>query len=85
MAAATFSRVARIFLTAGERVTISGAEAALDLEAEAPVLALEERLLAGLVHAHGQLVEVRRLGQVVEGPEAHGLRWPTPRWRSRSR
>ena len=55
---------------AGEDV---GGEVPLDLEAQAAVLALEERLLARLLHPHPELLEVRGLGEVVEGAEAHGV------------
>ena len=55
---------------AGEDV---GGHPSLDLEAQAAVLALEEGLLPGFLDPHPQLLEVRGLGQVVEGPEAHGL------------
>ena len=55
---------------AGEDV---GREVPLHLEAQAAVLPLEQRLLARLLHPHPELLEVRGLGEVVEGAEAHGV------------
>jgi len=55
---------------AGEDV---GGEVALDLEAQPPVLPLEQGLLSRLLHPHPELLEVRGLGEVVEGAQPHRL------------